>query len=207
MKKFLFISLLAMIFLSSCAPSNPYRYVYQMTKPQKNENNKFEDDKVNFEFKINDADVSFKLYNKTEKPLKIIWDEASFVNQGEAQKIMHKNIKFIDSEKSQAPTVIPPGAYISEIIQPIDDITLVQNSYPTQYSKSYIWSKKRFLPVLGLSTSKKYVDTKLRPVIGRKFNIYIPVQFENKTLEYYFELEVTDIRYFTKKKDVSIINP
>jgi hypothetical protein len=197
MKKTLLCNILVVLFLSSCAPTKPFKYVYQMTKPQKSEINKFEDDKVVFEFKMNDADVSFKLSNKTEKPLKIIWDEASFVNQGEAQKVTHKNVKFIDSEKSQAPTVIPPGAYVSEVIQPIDDISLDRNTYT--------WSKKPFLPPLALSTHKKYVDTKLKPLIGRKFNIYIPVQYEGKTLEYYFEIELSDIRHITKKKNVSIM--
>ena len=197
MKKNLLYYILVLLILYSCAPIKPYQYVYSMTKPQKSETNKFEDDKVVFEFKMNEVDVYFKLNNKTNKPLKIIWDEASFVNQGEAQKIIHKNVKFIDSEKLQAPTVIPPGAYVSEVIQPIDDILMDQSTYK--------WSKKSFLPTLGLSTNKKYIDAKVKPLIGRKFNIYIPVLFESKTLEYYFEIELSDIRHIIKKKNISVL--
>lgn len=197
MRKYALCNILVLLTLYSCTPTKPFQYVYKMTKPQISESTKFEDDKVIFDFKMNETDVYFKLSNKTEKPLKIIWDEASLVNQGEAQKVIHKNVKFIDSEKSQSLTVIPPGAYVSEVIQPIDDINFDR--------KTYSWSKKSFLPPLGLSTNKKYVDNKLKPLIGRKFNIYIPVQFEEKTLEYYFEVEVSDIRHITKKSNVSIM--
>ena len=193
------ITLLIVVgFVFSCAPKY-YIYKLQLKKPIVSDELKFDDEKLSIEFTFKQSEVAFNIKNNSDKPLKIIWDEASFVYNGEAQKIMHKNVKFIDKEKTQAPTVIPPNSFISDLIQPIDDIKYNQSSYA---GRSYsFWSSKAIFPVISYfkPKDKRSVD-RSKKVLGTKVNIYIPIQQDGKSFDYYFEMEVSDI-VFKKSKN------
>ena len=55
--------------------------------------------------------LSFALKNKTENSMKIIWDEAAYIDQnGSTQKIMHSGVKYTDRNSSQPPSVIIRGS-------------------------------------------------------------------------------------------------
>ena len=185
-------------FISSCAPKY-YTYKLQLKKPNVSNELKFEDEKLSIEFTFKQSEVAFNIKNNSDKPLKIIWDEASFVYNGEAQKIMHKNVKFVDKEKTQAPTVIPPKSFISDLIQPIDDIKYNQSSYA---GRSYsFWSSKPIFPIISYFNPKdKRSVERAKKVLGTTVNIYIPIQQDGKSFDYYFEMEVSDI-HFKKSKN------
>ena len=184
-----------LIIVSSCAPKY-YIYKLQLTKPTVSNELKFNDEKLSVEFSFEQSEVAFSLKNNSDKPLKIIWDDASFVYNGEAQKIMHKNVKFIDKEKTQAPTVIPPQSFISDFIQPIDDI---KPNYNSLSGDSY-WSTKPILPVISYYSTKdkKHIE-RVKKFMGTLINIYIPIQQDGQLLDYYFEIKVSDIHYEKSK--------
>ena len=148
MKKIKFL-LIVITFFTSCSPKY-YIYKLQLKKPIFSNELKFKDEKLSIEFSFKETEVAFNIMNNSDKLLKIIWDEASFVYNVEAQKIIHKNIKFVDKEKTQAPTVIPPKSFIADLIQPIDDIKLNQNSY----SQDSYWSSKLIFPIISYYKQK-----------------------------------------------------
>lgn len=195
MKKAVFL-LLALTLGFSCAPKY-YMYKLQLNKPKASDELKFEDDKIAIQFVFYNADVAFTLRNNTDKPLKIIWDDASFVYNGEAQKIFHKNVKYIDKEKTQAPTVIPPNSYISDLIQPIDDVKLNENFH---------WSTQSIFPKIAYykSQDERRIE-RVKKILGTKVNIFLPLQQEGKSLDYYFEMEVTDVLYKKNKKQIESV--
>lgn len=189
---------IVIVVVFSCAPKY-YAYKLQLKKPTVSNELKFEDEKLSIEFTFKESEVAFKIKNNSDKPLKIIWDEASFVYNGEAQKIMHKNVKFVDKEKTQAPTVIPPKSFISDLMQPIDDIKYNQSSYA---GRSYsFWSSRPIFPLISYFNpkDKKNVE-RAKKVLGTTVNIYIPIQQDGKSFDYYFEMEVSDI-LFKKSKN------
>ena len=196
MKKIIFL-IIIISFVSSCIPEY-YIYKIQLNKPTVSNDLKFEDEKLSIEFSFKQSEVAFKIKNNSDKPLKIIWDEASFVYNGEAQKIIHKNVKFIDKEKTQAPTVIPPKSFISDLMQPIDDIKFNSgNSY---------WSSKLIFPVISYykPKDKKRIE-RVKKILGTSVNIYIPIQLDGKSFDYYFEMEVIDILYKKSKNQTKSI--
>ncbi|MCZ8296775.1 MAG: hypothetical protein O9297_06115 [Flavobacterium sp.] len=186
----------ASFFIISCT-STRFDYKYQMTKPNVNKELVYSDSKIDITINVKDSYVDLKIKNLSDRPLKIIWDEASFVKNGEAQKIIHKNVKFIDKEKNQAPTVVPVNSFVLEMVQPIDDIKL--------QTSTYVWSTKPFFKQYGGVSSPKYVDHFLRPLIGSKIGLYLPIEYNGEKLEYLFELEVKDIWLEKGKKSKSLI--
>jgi len=198
------ITLFLLVFIIYSCSVKKYVYDLDLVKPTVSKDLTYTDDKLTIDFVLNDADMSLKIKNNSDKPLKIIWDEASFVNNGEAQKIIHKNVKFIDKEKSQAPTVIPPRSFIDETIQPIDDIKFQQQGYG-RYT-SYAWSAK---PIFQTNydyngNEKKHKD-KLKLLKGNPVNVYLPIQYDGKTIDYYFEMQVADILLRKNGKNIKSI--
>jgi hypothetical protein len=194
--KYIFYSLI-IFSVTSCATSK-YEYDLDILKPVYSKELNFSDDKISIDFVLNEFDISLKVKNNSDKPFKIIWDEASFVKNGEAQKIMHKNIKFMDKEKNQAPTVIPSNSFINETIQPIDDIKFSTSSYSK--GGQYRWSTEPIFLVSRQSSKKKILS-----YLGNTINIYLPIQFDGKTIDYYFEMQVKDILLRKGKSNVESI--
>lgn len=197
MKKIL-LAIVFIIALTSCG-SSKYSYVYALKAPVPSNKLLFADEKIAIAFTANDNDFGFTLKNNSDKPIKVIWDDASFVNRGEAQKIIHKNIKFIDKEKSQSGSVIPPSSYINDIVQPIDEIEM--RTYMEKNRNILYWSKN---PLLPTSTSNK--KAVMQKYLGSNLTIYLPLQYDSKTYDYYFSFEVTDILLKKGNKSKSIFS-
>ena len=202
MRKTVIIFVASLLFLS-CSPQR-FDYKYKLTKPNESEALAYSDNKVDITIDVRESYLDLKIQNYSDRPLKIIWDEASFVKNGEAQKIIHKNVKFIDKEKVQAPTVIPVNSFVLEMVQPIDDIKFKTTSYGRNGISSYWSSRPIFRPYAGTS-SPKYVDKFLRPQIGSRIALYLPIEYNGKKLEYLFEIVVTDIWLTKGKKSKSLI--
>ena len=62
----------------------------------------------------------FVLENKSENTIKIIWDEAIFIDAEEfSRKIVHSGIKYNDINSSQIPTVIAKDSKLRDAVFPI----------------------------------------------------------------------------------------
>ncbi|OWP85751.1 hypothetical protein BWK60_12455 [Flavobacterium covae] len=186
--------------LNSCA--GVYQYEFKMIKPQESDKLIFEDELIKADFSVNKSDISFSMKNKSSKAIKIIWDDCAFVNNGEAFKIIHKEVKFLDKEKSQVPTTIPPNSLLKDLVAPIENINM--NYYYSKYNTHISWTKA---PLLGnhVSQSKSYIRKYMLPMKERKLALFIPVNIDGQKHDYMFEFAINDIRiYKTKTNNKSI---
>ncbi len=72
---------------------------------------------------ILDAGTSFQFTNKTNKVIKIIWDETAYLApSGQSERIFHAGVKLIDRGQSQPPTVIPPRGHLLDDLIPIANV-------------------------------------------------------------------------------------
>lgn len=69
--------------------------------------------------------ISFILLNKTNTPLTINWEASAYIIGGVSSRLIHSGIKFIDAEKKQEPTLVPPKASIIETVVPVSLIERV----------------------------------------------------------------------------------
>ena len=127
----------------------------------------------------------FQLENKSEFSMKIIWDEAVFVNSnGESMRVMHSGVKYIDRNSPQPPTVIVRGGKVSDIIIPTDNVYYVSGQYGG-------WREKGiFEPYSEFSIEK------LKPAknhIGKKVQVLLPLDIKGTVNEYIFTFKVNDV--------------
>ncbi len=93
----------------------------------------------------------FKLLNNSNHTLKLIWDEAVFVDlDGKTSKVMHKGVKYSEREKSQTPSVIIKGANIEDVASPIDKVYYFEGIHLPYTGKTIGngWKTKSMLPSL-----------------------------------------------------------
>ena len=68
-------------------------------------------------------DFHFTIRNNYTSTIKIIWDEAAFIDlEDTSSKIMHSGIKFSQMEESQPASVIIKGAKLEEVVCPINKV-------------------------------------------------------------------------------------
>jgi len=176
----------------------PVKYVIVMEKPEQSELLSFADSfiDIKFYFPFSYDRISFALRNKTTSPIKIDWNQISYVDtERESHKIVHSGIKYIDRNKSQSPTVIPPTAKVEDILIPSDYIYWQEK--PTASGLSDIlqllrkpeklvagWRVKHFFPTGPKAKSYK----------GKTFSIFMPLEINGKVKNYFFTFKIKDIK-------------
>ena len=66
---------------------------------------------------------SFTIKNKTQHSLKILWDEAAYVDyNGSTSKIMHSGIKYNERENPQSPSVVIRNAMLDDVVIPTRNV-------------------------------------------------------------------------------------
>lgn len=125
----------------------------------------FEDDYINIVIFGGDSHFNFKLNNKTQNSIKIVWDDAVFVDcNGSTSKVMHSGIKYNEKENPQVATTIISGASLEDIACPISNIRFdeVQKEWvtDTMYPKTISKGVKQFrlmLPIQIKEVVNEYV--------------------------------------------------
>lgn len=143
----------------------------------------YEDNYIDIHFFIRSHDISFDLYNNSPHSLRLLWDEASYVDTyGSTSKIMHNGIKYSEREKAQSPSTIIRGACLSDVAIP------TCNVYYSDVLKEWnIWPMYPTTP-----TDKLY-----------NICLMLPIQIKGVTNEYLF---VFEIRYDYLHPDRLIID-
>ena len=141
----------------------------------------FEDNIIKIIWMPTNQQFNFRLYNKSKYPIKIIWDEASFVNSdNEAHHVIHAGIKYINKESSMVPTIIPPNTYINDLIIP---------------SSAIIWeingpfSGWKLAPIFPFDMNGK----RMPEYLGSTYKIALPIEIQDIQCNYMFIFKVIKI--------------
>ena len=83
----------------------------------------YKDNVVDLLIFAGEKNFNFILKNIYSSTIKLVWDEASFVDyDGETSKVMHKGVKYVEREASQPSSVIIKGAKLDDVIIPTKNI-------------------------------------------------------------------------------------
>ena len=125
----------------------------------------FEDNVINIIILGGDKQFSFKLDNKTQNSIKIVWDDAVFVDiDGSTSKVMHSGIKYNEKETTQVATTLIGGASLDDIACPISNVRydnvqkewVTDTMYPNTISKG-IKQFRLMLPIQIKEVVNEYV--------------------------------------------------
>ncbi len=155
----------------------PAYYIFVMTEPTVNKGLIYEDLFLKIVFFITQKEFHFTLQNRTENPIKIDWNQVSYVDvQGKSHKVIHSEVKYTDKAKPQPTTVIPPTAKLEDIVLPIDYIY-----YKT--GKHGGWREKPLFPEAPEAKIFK----------GRSFSVFMPLEINGAIKNYLFSFKIEDV--------------
>jgi hypothetical protein len=145
----------------------------------------YEDGFIKIVWLPQDTHFSFKLTNKSEHSIKIIWDEAVYVNEsGLSQKVFHSGVKYIDRNNSLPPSTIIKGAYVEDIVIPTDNVYFTNGQYGG-------WKE---LPLFKNSSSKEEQINAFKELyVGKIVKILLPIRIEDVNNEYLFSFKIEDM--------------
>jgi hypothetical protein len=109
--------------------------------------------------------------NKTNTPLKIIWDESTFIeSDGTASKIIHAGVRLMEKNSPMAPTLVPPKAKV------VDSVTPTNRIY---YSKGWdslnICGREGYVSLTTLSQDDE-------SCLGKTFGFYLTYEIDGKKI-------------------------
>lgn len=144
----------------------------------------YEDDMIKIVWLPLSTQFGFTLENKTDHSIKIIWDEAVYVNQNNSSgRVMHAGVKYIDRNNPQPPTVIVKNANIDDIIVPTGLVYYANGQYGG-------WRTSPMFP--NRAATQEELNSLAQENIGKEVRVVLPLKIQETINEYTFTFKVED---------------
>lgn len=148
--------------------------------------NTFEDGNISIVFKFNPVNemIDFKLENKTDGTITVLWDQAAYIDlfRG-SHRITHREVNLDSRSDFQCPTSIPKGAILSDIILPTNYVYARESS-----GRGFSWWYKPLIP--NRMTTPEEVKELASSYVGRKIKVLLRIGINNKEKEYLFTFNI-----------------
>jgi hypothetical protein len=150
------------------------KHISIMTKPWESRELFFEDQSIKIIFSLSEKQIGMILQNKMHSPIKVDWNNISYVDiAGLAHGVMHTGVRYIERDRPQVPTIIPPAAMIDDAIIPSDHISYTPGSGGG-------WSSRPLFP--ALTESDLY--------LGKSFSVFMPLELDGVVKNYLFSFRI-----------------
>ena len=153
----------------------PAIYSFSLTKPSVSRTLEHEDAVLKVSFALpGNRHLAFNLRNKTEQPIKLDWNQVSYVDpDGKSHKVVHEGVRFIERDRAQPSATIPPGAFLEDFVYPSDAVTMVGGQWMT--------------PMLFPEAPKAAL------LKGKAFSLFMPLEINGVLSNYNFVFAIDDI--------------
>jgi len=156
------------------------KYTFKMLKPKESDELAFEDAALRIVFNIDRHRFKFSLFNKTDNPMKLDWNQISYVDLSSgSHKVIHDGVRYIERDKAIPLTVIPPSAKIDDFILPTDAVHYAQSGWNKGWHEEPLFPKPEKKEALALK--------------GKTFSAFMPIEINSTTKNYNFVFQITDI--------------
>jgi hypothetical protein len=169
-------------------------------KPEPDNKYVYEDGLFSGIFYVTNSRINFTLTNKTDHSIKIVWDEAAFIDMdGQSGRVAHAGVKYVDRNASQPPSVIPGGRSITDFVLPTERVYYREGYYGQYYSSPGGWEELPLvLPALRSiagsdSAAVHAFASEAEANKGKRFGLLLPLEIEGVVNEYTFWFEVQDV--------------
>jgi len=153
----------------------------------------FEDEMIKVFWLPTSSGISFRMTNKTDHSIRIIWDEAAYVDEnGESHRVMHGGIKYTEKEAPQPPSVVVRKGTLADVIFPTDYVSYSSGRYGG-------WSEKPLLPNEQTGGDPQVLLSASKEFIGKTIQVLLPIQIEDVTNDYIFSFKIENAELVTKK--------
>lgn len=196
------VFLLCIALFGGCLTTNYVKnFDYKISSIEKNGSKErstdamfYEDSIIQISWYPSKTSFLFTLINKSDRSFQVIWDEAVMVTTtGESKKIFHSGVKYIDAEKSQAPTTLIKGSSISDLIIPSSNVNFSNGN----------WNEREFFYIKS-SVHKSVIEAESSKYIGSIMSISLPIKQGDVKTEYVFDFKIKDAIIKKKANSKSI---
>ena len=143
-----------------------------------------EDNMVRIEWQPAPVDIAFTVNNKTDGPIKIVWDEARFVDEkGISHRLIHSGIGYEERKLPQPPTVIVGGLNLQDFIHPLDYFQWKEVRGMRSDKQQGYWDRTPFLPT-QIKGATEELRVKAGAVVGKTFQVILPLEISNIRIDY-----------------------
>jgi hypothetical protein len=156
-----------------------------------------EDGLIAAQVKVLRTAVHISVRNKTDQSIKLIWDEASFIDLDETlSRVMHVGTKYTDRNTSQPPTLIPAHQRLNDDVFPTNRVWFRQATahLTAGYQNGALLVPAYTVAQQGapVSAAPDSFTTAVRSRVGRRFALVLPFEAEGVKHEYTFWFKVDD---------------
>ncbi len=156
----------------------------------------FEDEMVGITWDAEADDLSALFVNKTSSPIKIIWDDAAYIDEnGVSHRIIHSGIKYSEKDKPQLPTKIAPNGKIEDAIIPTNLVYFEEGYYGENDFKAGRWIEKPLFEYCRIGGNEDSAIRLLQSNVDKTFQILLPLNIEKIVYDYVFTFRVKDYIY------------
>ena len=181
-------------------PATKQRYgATTVISPADSSRYKFEDGLVAVQVGTLHNAVRLNVRNKTDQSIKVIWDEASFIDvDGSLSRVMHIGVKYADRNASQPPTVIPAQQRLADDVFPTNRVWFrpASGKLPAAYQNGPLLRPTYTGVVVQagepMPAAPDSFATAVRSRVGHRFAIVIPFEADGIKNEYTFWFKVDD---------------
>lgn len=146
----------------------------------------FEDDFIRTSWLVTSRQIAFTLTNKSDHTIKIVWDEAVYVDiEGLTHRVFHSGVKYSERNNPQPPTSVLKGARIEDLLAPIDKAYLDDSRYSAGW-------KQRPLFAIYINEPEAFERIKSQ-VVGKELKVLLPIKVEESVNEYIFTFKIEDL--------------
>ena len=154
------------------------KYFFTMVKPTVNDSLVFDTNAIKIRFLLSPERIGFHLQNKTEDPITIDWNKVSYVDvSGESHRVIHAGVRYLERDRPQAPTIVPPTARVEDDIIPVDYVIS---------SEEGGWDRLPFF---------KRMSAAAVLYKGKSFSIFMPLEINGVVKNYLFTFTIQDVEY------------
>ena len=106
----------------------------------------FEDDMMRIKWRPAPNDIVFVVHNKTDNPVKIVWDEGKFIDaEGVTHKLLHSGIGYEERNDFHPPTIVYAKDTLEDFVYPADCWQKEESGRKSHKNQGH-WKRGSFLP-------------------------------------------------------------
>lgn len=208
MKKLLLLLILPSFLFISCKTKTFFHYSTGLTKVELENESKtigaasksYSDSIIYAIWYITRDGFEFNLNNKTDHPMVLDWNGVSYIDEnGFSSRVIHNDIRYIDRNDFQQPSIIPPGASIRDIIIPTNNV-FYSHYHNSEYNHGYHAGGWRTADLFPYYTKDIYErNIWLDKYLGKNISIYMPVSVDGELYNYKFTFTINEITIQQKR--------
>lgn len=161
----------------------------------------FEDELVKIKWLPTPYDIVFVLNNKADGPVRIVWDEARFIDEkGVSHRLIHSGIGYEDRSNSHPPTVVTARGTLEDFLHPADYFQREEDYGGKSYKQQVYWRRAPFLPAQIKGTAEE-LRAKAEPFVGKTFQVILALQIDDARNDYVCTFKINKVDVTVEKHE------